>query len=75
MKSFVVRVYPVPGGRTLGAAMVGVVEDPETGQQLAFHDPQELWAALRCTPRVNAAAPDCKPADDQDDGATNERGL
>jgi len=41
MKSLVVRLYPMPGRRGLGVAIAGIVEDPETGRQLAFHDPQE----------------------------------
>jgi hypothetical protein len=73
MKSFVVRVYSAPGGRTPDAAMAGIVEDPETGRQLAFHDPQELWAALSGAPRGDAEPPDCKPTDDTDDSASRER--
>jgi hypothetical protein len=55
--------------------MAGIVEDPETGRQLAFHDPQELWAALSSAPRGDAELPDCKPADDKDDSAPHERRL
>jgi len=65
MRSLVVRVYPMSGDRDEGGAVAGIVEDPETGRQVAFHDAQELWAA------INGAAPSRRRRPDagSDDGS------
>jgi hypothetical protein len=54
--TYVLRIFrrPAPGGGRVGAArtrptpacLVGVVEDPATGERRSFHDREELWALL-----------------------------
>jgi hypothetical protein len=54
--TYVLRIFrrPAPGGlgsgtgraRATPAWLVGVVEDPATGERRSFHDREELWALL-----------------------------
>ncbi len=53
--TYVLRIFrrPAPGGQGRGAAdaamppgLVGVIEDPATGERRSFHDREELWALL-----------------------------
>lgn len=55
MKSYIVRVYPAGGSGTSNTGIVGIVEDPETGDTTKFHDSAELWAIVSRGPAVQPA--------------------